>query len=438
MNKKLFEFCEAGDLDSLSKAIKKNSIDVNSVRDELGNSLLHISAKNSNLKVSKYLIENGIDTDLKNKNLDTCFHLSILSKNPELVDLFIEQFCDIDATDKQGKTGLIIAVGLFRKNKDVEKVIEIVKLLIDKVCLETTDDNKRNALHYAVLRESKEIVKMLTHKNQLIETKDISGKTPIDYAVEKNNEEMFCLLKKSNSKSAKALFEAMKKKIEEAKKLKSVIEKDITKEKEEHDKSMEKYQKRKMNKELHRQRIREMKNRSNSQSSSEGDENKKEKEESSLEKYEERKKNKEIYRQKIREMKNKESKLEEAIKKEKEDHDTSMKEYEKRKENKELHRQRIRDRIKKEKSETKPKSLPVSNVVKRNSENDLFNEISSFLEKEVSDILKELEKPSEIEKKYQKMDEKISREYKREKKNILVKHLEKENKELKQQLKNNL
>ena len=58
-------------------------------RNNLGQTPLHISLRNKNYKISKYLIENGANVNLSDNNLDTCLHLSIKYGNIDIIKLLI-------------------------------------------------------------------------------------------------------------------------------------------------------------------------------------------------------------------------------------------------------------------------------------------------------------------------------------------------------------
>jgi uncharacterized protein len=65
----------------------------------------------------------------------------------------------------------------------------------DKSSIDSTEYQGKSALHFAVIRERADIVKLLIEIGANIEIKDNKGKTALDYAIKQDNDEIIQLLK---------------------------------------------------------------------------------------------------------------------------------------------------------------------------------------------------------------------------------------------------
>ncbi len=103
---------------------------------------------------------------------------------------------DIDIADQNGSTLLHIAV----RKKDIteEDIKEINDLINSGIKCETVDKDERNALHYAVESQNIEVIEAILFSEKIgictlydmLETKDINGMRPLDYAVQNGNLEL--------------------------------------------------------------------------------------------------------------------------------------------------------------------------------------------------------------------------------------------------------
>ena len=193
--------------------------DLNSILDmwikqskENGLNPVHVAANHGYSKVLKHLLENGCTPDNKRINKYTC--MQIVAKNGHLACAkILLQYIEngkmkeyANATTEEGATALMLATEHgFRK---------ICDLLVDHTDLSIADTTGNNALHLAVRRGSRSIVRMLLgfkteednmHEieadvlNKCLLKKNKAGFTPLLLAAKKNDPEClkFLLAKKT-------------------------------------------------------------------------------------------------------------------------------------------------------------------------------------------------------------------------------------------------
>lgn len=109
------------------------------------------AAFQDNFKDVKYYVELGADIDATNKQGRTPL---MLTNNPEIVTLLIDSHVDVDAQDRKGRTALMMAAT--RGNR------EIVALLLDTaIDIDARDHEQYTALMKAKERDHDDIVALL-------------------------------------------------------------------------------------------------------------------------------------------------------------------------------------------------------------------------------------------------------------------------------------
>lgn len=104
-----------GDLDSIKKLPDLYVVNKNA------KSLLHVSAEGEQLPISKFLLEEGLDINQKDKKGNTPFNIACSTQNEELVDLFLGYKPDVNTQDEVGRTPLLNSI---QNEKIVEKLLE--------------------------------------------------------------------------------------------------------------------------------------------------------------------------------------------------------------------------------------------------------------------------------------------------------------------------
>ena len=97
-----------------------NGADIN-VGDKDGNTALMLAIRNENTEIATFLIENGADVNAKTDSGETV--LMVAARNYEDAKFFIENGADINSNDTHGKTALI-----FEARKGY---LEVGRLLIE-------------------------------------------------------------------------------------------------------------------------------------------------------------------------------------------------------------------------------------------------------------------------------------------------------------------
>jgi transcriptional regulator of NAD metabolism len=180
---------------------KKCGFDVNYVFKDSSKEfmLLHFAANFGDTNVTKLLLEEGANIDIKDQNKNTPLHLAASNGHTDIVKLLVEKGSDLSAVNKDGGTPLQIA---FYNNHT-----EIVKYLMEKEprmkevlehlvrCVVESKTHKllkgSTPLHLAAVYDCTEIVESLLEKGKNPLSKDIDGKTPRELATDENLVQIF-------------------------------------------------------------------------------------------------------------------------------------------------------------------------------------------------------------------------------------------------------
>lgn len=161
------------------------------IRDENGNTLLHIAAKNGHNEIVKKLLKIGFKINAINYAQETPLHLAVRNAQEEMVQLLVDNKANIYAQDKN-------------KNFPVNKAIELKKKQIAQILINNTNTvnyinaNKNTPLHYAVhfAIESgdNDIISLLLNRGADINYKNKNGKTPLHLAITRGDNNIISLL----------------------------------------------------------------------------------------------------------------------------------------------------------------------------------------------------------------------------------------------------
>lgn len=148
----VFEIARKGTISQAEAVVKTNPKAFNVVN-ENGFTPLILACYRGNNEVAKYLINQGVDINVKS-DMGSALMASIVKGNNEIAQLLINNKANLNLTDNQGTTALMYAVQF--KNK------EIIKWLLANNANKDLKDNKgKTAFEYAVFSTNEEIINLL-------------------------------------------------------------------------------------------------------------------------------------------------------------------------------------------------------------------------------------------------------------------------------------
>ncbi len=160
------------------KQLLDQGIDPNET-DEEGHSALQLAAKNGDLDSFKLLMQRGAEIKALDKSNAGVLHYACGWDKPiDMAKFLVEQGLDVNLKNKEGETALLIAV----KNEN----LAVALYLIDKKANLNDQDEKGNtALHYAVEKYSKKMMVLLLLKGADINIKNKEGLNVVDLVEKK-------------------------------------------------------------------------------------------------------------------------------------------------------------------------------------------------------------------------------------------------------------
>lgn len=176
----LLKSAEAGNL-KLAKFLIENGANLNAVR-KSGSTPLHLAALNGKVEIAKMLVENKASLDLKNKYDNTPLMLSVFACNYEITNLLVKNKADVNAVNSDGGTVLMAACSgrsdqnsklvakyqtggmeFYQKLQEMKaSSLKILKLLLLAGADPSSKDKKgRIALDYARANDEKDFIELL-------------------------------------------------------------------------------------------------------------------------------------------------------------------------------------------------------------------------------------------------------------------------------------
>ncbi|PAA47570.1 hypothetical protein BOX15_Mlig004077g1 [Macrostomum lignano] len=179
-------------------------------KDFQGNTPFMLAVEKKHKEVAEKLYDLGADVNIRNNGGENAAHLAVQAESLELLRFLDQKGCFLDQEDKSGKTPLMLACekkkmalinfllarNCFPKSfsKDGRQVIHvacesgkahIAKRFIDLgVPVHAADSSGISTLMLAAQSGSSEIIEaLITRKQQLVEMKDIFGKSALEYAI---------------------------------------------------------------------------------------------------------------------------------------------------------------------------------------------------------------------------------------------------------------
>ncbi|MBA3632903.1 MAG: ankyrin repeat domain-containing protein [Acidobacteria bacterium] len=176
-----------------------DTADIN-MRDDLGNSPLHLALKKNEMDVFESLLEKNADVNVPGKgeraNNQSVLYVAVYRNDEDLVKKLLERGANPNLADSDGALPLSEAV----LGSDVNP--EIVKMLLDKGANpDIQEKNKATALIYiaanaqTTAHKRRQVIKMLLEKGADKSIKDEKGNTALDWAKKNGNKEVVEILK---------------------------------------------------------------------------------------------------------------------------------------------------------------------------------------------------------------------------------------------------
>lgn len=231
---RLKEVNNSDDIEFFKRLVSKGA----SIKDN-ENYLLLRATVNGNIKIIKYLIESGVNPDIKESNYESsALFDAVRMKNKKVIEVLLENGADINTTNCAGVTPVFITISndgdITEKKENFEMLkflvehganinicaidgetplseacriwnFQIIKYLIEK----GADINAYNVLPFAVERKGTEILSYIISKGANIKSEN--GGNALIAAINANNKQAINILKKNGADIKKANIAKAKK-----------------------------------------------------------------------------------------------------------------------------------------------------------------------------------------------------------------------------------
>ncbi len=163
--------CRNGQKSIVQIFLKKGGIDVNK-RDAEGNTPLYYACLKGFRDIVSLLLDSDADVSIANNCSETPLHAVARSGNKEIIGKLVQYGAELDATDKEGRTPLICLLD----NKRTDAALFLIEQGADT---EVADNSGHKAIDYATAHGLREVVTCLSAEG----TSDTRGNTPLHQAV---------------------------------------------------------------------------------------------------------------------------------------------------------------------------------------------------------------------------------------------------------------
>ncbi|CQD07254.1 ankyrin repeat domain protein [Wolbachia endosymbiont wPip_Mol of Culex molestus] len=195
---------ESGDCKAISAIITHiekyypgELVKIVNVKDNHGQTLLHIAAKSGNLNVMKCLVNKGASTNTKDKYYNTPLHSAAYAGELDIVKYLIIKNNNINAKGEYGRTPLHIAA----INGDLDMVEYLIKRYAN---IDAKDNCGMTPLHLAADVGELGIVEHLINEDAYVDARDEHYRTPLFFAAENGKLNVVkCLIEKGANVNAK-------------------------------------------------------------------------------------------------------------------------------------------------------------------------------------------------------------------------------------------
>ena len=149
---KCFDVARKGNLSEMKSLFESDNKVVNYI-DDKGSSMLILACYRSNNDVASFLINNNADINFVSKN-GTALMACVVKNNIEMLDILISKGANVDLSDENGITPLILAT-------QFNNLVMVKKLLNAKANKEIKCKKNKTAFEYAIEFNYEEIINFL-------------------------------------------------------------------------------------------------------------------------------------------------------------------------------------------------------------------------------------------------------------------------------------
>ncbi|XP_073331826.1 CARD- and ANK-domain containing inflammasome adapter protein [Pagrus major] len=164
--------------------------DINTVTSS--NETLHVAAEHGHLSIIELLIRKGATLDLQDNKSHTALHIAASRGHTQIVSALIQAGAPIYTLDLQGKTPVHLAAG--------NKHLSSVKVLVEEEKKQSESHRRDMFLHSAAVEDNWRLAEMLLQSGAAVDARNNHEKTPLFYAVSRNNEKTVNVLLKAGAK----------------------------------------------------------------------------------------------------------------------------------------------------------------------------------------------------------------------------------------------
>ncbi|XP_074103508.1 putative ankyrin repeat protein YahD [Cotesia typhae] len=167
-------------------------IDINSIKDASGNTLLHIAVESMNIEIVRFLLKcNNVNTEIFNYFYEFPMDIAIKNGYLDIVKIFLVEGIDVNLS-RNGKESFLYSAVKFR-HLDIVETLCSFGANIDDRCSFGVEEGFTPFMLASKLGDQA-IVSFLKNKGADINAKSVNKTTALYHAVEKNHIDMVKLL----------------------------------------------------------------------------------------------------------------------------------------------------------------------------------------------------------------------------------------------------